>query len=483
MALEGWPGTPTFTTGQVMSAAAHLNWLAQDVRFCHGAALAPEPTFNGLQAQTTEGGWTTVLAYHIRHESDALVWKYKLKAPPPPDSPHGWARLLINSVEIPGTAQDTTSNSYQTYSGTADLSGLGLTPGDFYKIEVQLKSQDGKSTIQVWQLWQTQSASYPALIAFTDGVTPTAAQWQALSTYAAEIEAQLDAPRGGMMGRRAKTGDETLWFGSLVHRCNDLILSAAFGYEGVVHAGDTMWIDLYVDGVKQNTLTCRFDAYGWPVTAPVAYTFYLDGVATPSLVTGEPNFTPAAQKHWVGLIDASAWGLSVGDVYELVIESGYSMSDDEGPGDVALHYAFETPDGAETVAGYTDPPTWAYADYVYGSTTAKQVQTLATDLAALGAAVEYRNVAAPWWYDFDVNAYFRDSWPWVVRRHRWLHYANEADESPSVRWYDGVKWQETTLEDSGGNRLTFDLASLSRLWPGQRYQLNRVQWAIEDSET
>ena len=62
-----------------------------------------------------------------------------------------------------------------------------------------------------------------------------------------------------------------------------------------------------------------------------------------------------------------------------------------------MHYLFETPEGSPTLAGYTEPPIWAYADYVYGDSTAKQVDTLRADIEALAAAAVMQNRAAPYW--------------------------------------------------------------------------------------
>lgn len=460
-----------------MSANAGLNWLAHNTRQLFGYLLGPVTPFSGLAGETdNQVAYETAATYRIRHETNSLRWWYSLDCARD-GTMHG--KLVYDGNDLAGTEQSAPGGSYAEFDGTADLSGLGLTVGEFYDVELQIKVDSYAGWGRVWLLAE-QTTTAPTLITFADEVTPTAAQWQALADAGQAVMEVLDAPNAPLIGYgnnvRSDFDEDWVWWGVMAHACRYLTVSAGIRN----HEDCDVYLKFYVDGTERLTLRVDEDDVRWVTVSPGAEAAYTE------VDTGEPNYTPVnGETIFCVTADMAGWGLSLGDEYQIQVKLSWSDTGEEGVPDIgaAVHYLFETPEGSPTLAGYTEPPIWAYADYVYGDSTAKQVDTLRADIETLAAAAVMQNRAAPYW-----NADMTDAWPWNVRKHRWLHYANQGavDEEPAdtaeIRWHNGAEWRETSLPDSDGAELVADLASFSGLFPGVRYQLNRALWAIEDSE-
>ena len=466
MTLTGWEGVPTFGNGQVMSAAHHLNYLARGARFLQGEALGAQMPFTARGGYRAWDSYATMAKYALRHHSNSLRWKYEI-APVGGDT--GYAKLVVDGVDVPATANTNVGGGAVSYEGTADLTTLGLTLGAFYVVELQLGtvSDDpgGAGTVTMLELWETTTASYPTLITFADGVTPTAAQWQALSTYATTLHDTLDVTQAPMTGgpRVACSDLVTIWRGTMRHQCDGLMLSIALA---TAHEdGDYTVAHVYINGNEIVELKVDHDD---------AQT--VDGAAYTVVDPGEPNYTPLCPARFFLTVDISGEGLARGEVYELTVTASAVDEGAEQPYAV-VHYLLEVPLGTETIAGYTDPATWAHGDYVRGNSNSPQVEALATDLEALGTAVPTSAYQGSPWRDPDVA----DVWHWGIRRRRYLHYTNLADRNPSVRWLHG-DWQEATLEpaDDETDWKVVDLDAFEGLWPGVRYQVNKASFAVED---
>ena len=161
--------------------------------------------FSGLAGSTdNQVAYVTAATYRIRHETDSLRWWYSLDCGSN-GTMHG--KLVYDGNDLAGTEQSAPGGLYAEFDGTADLSGLGLTVGEFYDVELQIKVDSSAGWGRVWLLAE-QTTTTPTLIAFADDVTPTAAQWQALADAGQAVMEVLDAPNAPLLsyGNNARSG-------------------------------------------------------------------------------------------------------------------------------------------------------------------------------------------------------------------------------------------------------------------------------------
>lgn len=445
-----WTTPPTFAQGQPLSAGAHLNSLATAIQVLLDDTLGFQLPFSGFETVPV-WDWAIEWTGAIRHRYDRLDWAYQIMNSTS-------AKITINGGDVPGTS----NSGAGTYSGQADLSGLGLAAGEFYEIAVDTGAD---ARVRPWLLAETVDLSYPSLAAFADESTPTAAQWQALSDYADVLADELNHPYAPVMRTRRTSGN--MFTGTMYHRCQYLAYEIAiqapyYRSDYPALSGDRYTeAHVYLDGTE----VARFrvgDDWG----------------AGPGLPVQEQYVGGASVSHvFSGQIDLDTCGvpLVLGATYTIHIEiTRTGVWGDLGWG--RLYKLAEIPAAAPALAGWVALPTWAHGDYVYGDSTAKQVATLKTDLELLQAVATYHNIPC-------VSQRAGDDWRFYMRRrYRWLHYRNAAGESPKIGYDYAGETQEASLPDAESAWQVYDLESAEGLWPGTEYLLAGVTYALEDVE-
>jgi len=458
LTVQYWEGTPTFSSGQVISAAGHLNALRRAIQYLFGLYQAPVMPFSGAYRTGVGSRWDG----YIRHKTNTFRYSLRFSAAAGHSS-----TVTITYGGNTIFSQTLNDGAEQTFGGTVDLSSLGLTVGQFYAVAVELTGTQGLPPnwpyLQVNYLGEVYTPSYPTLAAFNDGDTPSASEWQALSDYAEELYMVLSHPRAPFWDTWSKIAypyNGNAWIGFL-HR-HDYVLA-------------------------QMRLRKRYKAHG--SEAGVKYDFYLNGTTTSiyTIEAGNPppfvNRTPENRNDfehqdqympYLVQIDMSGRGLSVGDLYTLYIQLDQGEDPMEKLGKGVIDFAYEVPDVTAAPSGWIDLPEWQHGDYVYGSSTTKRIQDIKADLEWLGARATYENLAvksavAPRGYRF-------------VRLHRWLHYLPEGDDEPQLGFYRD-RWREVSLPSEGGSTwMAYDLDSAEGLFPGTRYRLIGATCALEDTD-
>ncbi|HEY65536.1 MAG TPA: hypothetical protein G4O02_13300 [Caldilineae bacterium] len=444
---EYWEGTPDFTAGQILSAGGHLNALARAVRYLFGLEVMSTIPFSGVDHEGVSA--SPIWQGYIRHKKDTFAYSFTLHAA----SGHtAYGRIYYNGQMI--VEHSLTDGATQTFTGTVDLSTLGLTVGQFYPIEVYLQGTQGLPPnwpyLHLHYLRETYTPSYPTLAAFNDGDTPTAAQWQALSDYAEELYNVLTYPRVPFAAR--KSGPD-IWQGGIKHRVRYLLYQIRLKK---AHKGSGLTCRVYVNGVQQDTVNIDVD--------------------TPTRTPENRNDYEFQDKYRPYLVqfDLNPLGLPIGDDYTLAFDlsSGEDPWLDAQLPKAVLDFAYEVPEASPSFAGWNDLPEWEHGDYIYGSTTTKQVQDIKENLEWLGSRACYANMPCrlalhPYGFRF-------------VRLHRWLHYKAAEGKQPRLGYYVD-RWREVTLPvEEGVDWMVYDLDGADHLYPGTRYLVTDADHAIED---
>jgi len=445
---------PTFVNGQVLSAALHLNGLQREIQQTRDLFFGPQAVFSGYvypwEAARGWEAWTGV----IRHRYNTFQYDV----------------VVYNADDLPVTItlDDQVVATFSTLgakAGSVDISGLEIDLNAFYV--VKLSSKD----VRVNLLGEDAALPAFAPATFADGETPTAAQWQALSSRTNSLMSVLDeptplcAPNGGWK-------DDSLsyisWTGTANHRCR--YLAYRIWMVKPFHDSDGggpgwMNMELAING------TVRMWRRLGPFQEP----------------PGAPNFPDVDQQNyfeklWEGVLDLDSAGLTAGANYSIVVSATVGTTRDTERS-LIVEYLYEAPSGEEELPGWAAWPEWQHGDYVYGSSTAKRVQTIRNNLVLLNAAVPIFNFAAKQQPDTD---HARLGALWGVRQRRFLHYrtreVEEGQPAPRPVLTYNQRSEEVTvgLPDASERWLALDMDSLDGLWPGVRYKLTGVLYAIED---
>lgn len=441
---------PTFTAGQVLSASVHLNGMQRYAQGLHDEFLGPQMPFCGYSTEHYSG--------FVRHHFNSLQYKVTLHefANPP-------FHLRVNAQTV---ATFNTANT--TYTGTASLAGLGLTVDNFYAVEVI--GSGGYCWVEL--LREYQAITLPALASFANDTTPTAAQWQALSTYAGALADGLDMPvAAGRVAGGADTAGIEITAGkwTINHRCRYLAFKLLLQRPFTI--GDD-GLDSWTEAVFEiNGEEVMFRHVGRTRTVPAGVDF-------------EQN--PAGTYTFTDTLDLDTYpgGLVQGDDYEIVLKIRDSSSDSYGETSI-LYYLYESPAASQALAGWSEWRTWEQGNYVWGDSNPvanpKLVKTIKDNLEVVGGLnASALNPVASARNEADTLTFL-----YGVRRRRWLHYFRIDDDQaqPKILWNFRGSEQSAGLpaSDAADRFLALDFDSLEGLYPGTQYKLEDIAYAIEDS--
>jgi len=435
MALFG--NLPNFASGQILSANLHLNALQRSVQAMHDKAFGLQMPF---QAFPRGNLWPYRGA--IRHKYDSVDYTIVISGG------GNTATLMINGVEVPGGQHSGTG----TYSAVGlDISAMGLTPGKIY--EVTLNETDRNVTL--WNFAERYSPAYPTLADFSSG-TPSAAEWQELSDYAAELETVLSAP----VPLCTRTKNENPMFAG-TFQCRTPYLSYHFKVSAPLAGGGDRWsvLEIAINDERAIYLRqARTPGSGAGVTA-----YYHEERS----LNQSPEFE--------GVIDLRDYdntsGLTVGDEYTIKAIPSAQLAGEWADGDIRMRRLFFAP-GSFMLAGWTAFTDWQHGNYI-GAVGPPAVTALADNMELLSAAAGY--------YNYPAHA-VREEYLFGVRQWRWLHYKNDSkDDAPQLLYdYRGER-RTIGLANAAEKWMVLDLDGIEGLYRGVQYWLNGVTYALEDT--
>lgn len=533
---ESFPAPPTFTEGQVMSASGHLNLLRASVLYLLGMYQQGQGAWSRQYAEPVayDDGWDRWWDGWLRQQGTTLEYSITVTRHPTDTQ---YVRILYNHVDLtPHLSIAPGGNFDETVTLTGTKTLTGTTDGEFYALQIERQSwQDKRLTMDVGYLRQPVTASYPTLATFASG-TPTAAEWQALSTAAQTLYETMRQPRPLMSARNI--GMEGEYKLTVSHRTNTLFYRVRwrppFDGTGVTISYDketgittytygtthySQWIAIDVDGVEMAVIGGQgFLWDDW--TAADATTLHgftnlksgdvlkmkgsdeLIKLGTKSgdywtgCTRGYRNTTavgyhagtrgelwqegaevnrPGGYKwEYFGTVDLSSLGLTEGADYTLavVVTCVNEGEREDIYGGAVVQTLTEQGDDIGIPAWWTAVNAWAHGDTVNGT---GGVKGLRDNLAALIAKLTA--------YNYPAQSDQRMRGGSIMRQHRILHYRCEVEGdaklSPSISYMTGTQ-QQISLPFEPNKWLTYDLEGAKGLWVGTEYAFHDVTCAMED---
>lgn len=449
---------PTFSSGQVLSASAHLNSLQNVVHGISNARTGYALPFCGIR---TMDSFPATLEWrgYIRHKSNTFVYHIT-------NLENYSMTISINGEVIK------THATAGVYTASVDISDLELTVNQFYEVVVT----SGRY-IQVWSLGEIHTLNLPTLATFADETTPTAAEWQDLSDYTAELLTSMAQTSPCLTQLSAKI-ENARWVegtyplvGSFAYYNNKLQFGAFLQAPYWRATGDVLdtgqrWtcLRLYIGGVLVAKLMAGDTALGG---------FAEDG----SEFYQGANVIRGGTHEFNVEIDLATYApsLSLGTTYDIYAQAFDStLLDDIGRAHVLYLFA---PPGDVVIGGWSTFSAWAHGNYIKGSTSTPNAQAIKTNLELLGALTPPINFAA-------INCISQDGVTrlWGVRKYRYLHHRQLVeDTAPVLRYTYAGKENEVTLTDSYDAWQVHDLEAVANLYPGTLYYIDGAKVALEDS--
>ncbi len=541
--MDIWTTPPTFAAGQAISANGHLQALTDNVNVILGKYTAPQTLWSARRVDDYYSGdtlpegnhWRRMWSGYIRNKTNVLEYGVKVGK----DSA---LKCKIRITYGSATHEQTVSNGSGSQTITASLDVSAYSGFYFVAIDYQMlngttpTASRGSCTIAPLYLHETDAQTYATLARFYTGDTPTAAQWQALSDRASTLYAQtggVGIPFVGNGGVRTWGNSTTplsvnVWNGTLVHANRYLYfdlrvkmpqlwtggndpnhgtLVAVVYYNGTMLGGrgygaldtgtslpgtvvlkDATYFyqnqvirlqsgHMIRLGTKStNTFTgCTQLAGGWRAAAVGDSIWHLAETQPES--DAEEGF-----RRWVGTFDLNALGMTDGTRYEVQVVA-YDNIHTYGTnttGWVNVVQLAEQPASQPTLSGWSSMPTWEHADIVTGTGSAR---TIRDNLVWLSSRIVYGNQATPArrWDQPDA---------WLIREYDWLHYycaytegGEQPEPQPSIGFMYGNEWQESSLPFEPNKWMAYDLRGMAHLWPGTKYRVRDITYALEDNDS
>jgi len=435
-----WLAPPEFAAGQVASAEAHLNGLARTTQVLHDVWTGYSAPCRGNLPQANWYGW-------LRHRWNVLYYLIRCWG-------GGTANVYYAGTWLASVSGDGTYSRYLAVPG-------GLTVGQFYPLAVTGSSFD------VIFLGEVGTDVAYSLAPFTDGTTPTAAQWQTLSNVANELHDRQYLPIPGfpVTPMAVNALDCTA---QVRHHCRylhyEIKVQQPYNDEAGARWSQTK---LYVNGV--HLLTCRVDKFGAPPPA-----------AQPPVIDWWQNPSGSGTHEFSGELDLDTLlpGLPYGQWYTVQVY-GETSTFWDGEKKWQTRLLWEVPAAAPSISGWQPLSTFGHGDPVRGDSAGARVKPLRDNLLLLqGLTTQYLPAARD---EMVTETRSRGHW----RKYRWLWYTNVEGATPKLL-YDAESAEEVSLPNAYVNGVqtwqAFDLDTAHGLYPGMRYWLGGVQCSIEDCD-
>lgn len=461
-----WELTPTFNDGDIFSASGHGNALADAINYLLALYHTHNCVWTGRAWSDGDWGvdssqWALIWWGQIRKDADSLEYGVEITPDTVMDS-----EIRISYASLSTTISVTGGGATSTQTGTLDISSL--QSAEFYEVRVEARNlsagvpQVGRAgtDVRVLYMREVDPQSYTTPHTFASGTTPTAADWQLLSTQASTVYDQLQAPRAPVVGaiRHVNNATATVWRGTITHLNRylyyDLRLRPA-------HNSGTLSASIVVNGTTVQTVSVDdSDRFRQP---------------DPQEPDGEVDYT-----RFYGAVDLSALALTEVTDYKIEVMATHSGIDDMFT-EVQVLLLHEQQASSPTFTGWSVMPIFWRGDTVDG---AGSMQTLRDNIVWLTDRVAYRNWAVHRRFDRHPVAM-----PpvWMVRYHRWLHYRWEpsdpdSDPAPEIGYLHQAKWQTVSLPAEANKWLAVDLSTFVGLFVGTRYRVAHVAYALEAAD-
>lgn len=137
--MIAWEPNPYFVNGEYC-AARQLNAVCHNIQYLHGWVDMPVMPFSGEEKQhhiAEAASWKNLWLGYIRHKANMLYVDIQVKGI---NDRIGYIELLYNGVII-GSAQSA-DNAWHSMASPIDISGQGLTIGNYYTLQVRHKSSE-----------------------------------------------------------------------------------------------------------------------------------------------------------------------------------------------------------------------------------------------------------------------------------------------------------------------------------------------------
>ena len=440
---------PSFADGQVLSANAHLNPLQDYITAMMNDELGVVMPFTGHSYGAYDLDSSRNFKSYVRHKTDTLYYSVEITA-----IGLGPSYLKVNGNTV---ATFPAATNYTSGTGGLNISSLGLTVDEFYLVEMD--NDTNQNLAIVWTVFEMRNFILPSLPDFDDGDTPTAANWQTLSAYAATLSTGLQRPYPtGIIKIGATIGDA---YGVIENRCRYINYKVSLRRpHGGTTGSNRTYFELFINGTKAMRLQVDDDDGG----AASGSEYYRGEVA--SEYTFEGGTT-----HLLDL-DTYPGSLTLGTIYSYYYTVTSSTPD--WGADATVHYFYLVPETAATTSGWVPFVAWDHGDYIYGSTSSPKIQTITNNLSEFYGVVFYVNPVAAAQPEGATQRFGKRRW-------RWLHYkTNDDGSTPGLSFTYRGQEQNMTLPHAWDNWLALDMDSVTGLWPGTDYVLDNVWCAMED---
>jgi len=218
---------PSFSTGQIISAEAQLNVLAENVEQLFSAVYTARPFLIGyrysknyLQEGFSQSGpWQRLykayiyhyfpapfytpsvqITYDIKTVEDALNIRIQLVNP------------LTGQVYSDTWTESVGQNTTKTRTIALSSTGWSITRGNFYYVTIDVYGFEfvgADDSFLVLGIAERASQSYSAHPNFAIGTSPTATQWNNLSLAQSSVNDSLATPHSGFVGIGGVVNNET----------------------------------------------------------------------------------------------------------------------------------------------------------------------------------------------------------------------------------------------------------------------------------
>jgi hypothetical protein len=373
-------------------------------------ALGPQFPFGATHSEDSWSGF-------ILHTKDLFRYRFnKIKA--------GTTTITLNGSTI------LTDANTGIRAGTVDISGLSLTVGAVYAIEVSVDT----GFVSVLWLGESATINYTAPPAFVDtNFEPTAAQLETLRTGISEIESALAWPLPPVITARVKEECEG-------YNANVRVCDFAFFFAG------------------HELLNYKFnhDTRGNEVHSKL----YLNSTSVYDV--GEHSGGTHADD-----VNISALSLSAGTIYQ-----GYMTVEHDGSANQAQVSNTFWLASLESATACTPPPVWAHGGT---NITAANLNRYSTIIKAIHPAAPAPTL--PLYYEQPAVLTAETHEYYLQHRRRWLRYKGTG-ATVTIRYGPNLGTKADVASGSTAHA-SYDLGQLPGLTVGSYYKVEDVHYCQE----
>ncbi len=447
-----WPNLTEFADDRVLGASA-LRDYSDAVNLLLAESLAPYALqrCQEFAPSSSYSSYQVAGDWYQYHQANTVYYRVYLKN----ESAIGTTYARFYYVDGAG-AETAIGSEFSVYSyywslctGTIDVSGLGLTVGQPYRLRLRIKGNNSSNRpfSEVWGLGEQLSMSgWATPHTFVNGATSAAADlntWRsaltALHNYLSPVNpltmcaSSFDIPT---------SGSAQLYFGA-THR----------------YQPDQMYVAIEIKTYNTTAVEWYVDRYSDPATYTRRYTS-----------SALPNTYGAYTWYSVPYINEASAGLTVGSYYKYAVKAMKPSND----ATIKRAVIIRIPAAAPAATWYT-PAQFAHGDTAISAATLNAISADINRFYSGGANEFWGQVPA---VGYLVSASTRNFSG--VHRKRWLNYLGTSSDQININYGLGYSGVVTSLPRQTYWQ-SYDLES-SAVPLGARYVVEGVACAFESDE-